>query len=339
MSLSDVWYVLFVLIIAGYLILDGFDMGVGILHLPLARSDRERRTFLNSIGPVWDGNEVWLVLGGGVLFAVFPLVYASLFSGFYLAFMLVLLVLILRTVAIEFRSKERSPRWRSMWDAIFCAASIGLALLLGVAFGNVLSGVPIDANGNMTVSLIDLLTPFALLVGVTTVAMFATHGAIFLVLKTEDELQDRIKRALPRLMAAFFVLNTLVVIAMVLFRKDITARYTTEIWPVVFPAAALLALVGAWWFLRRGQAFRAFLASSAMIGLLLVSGAIGLYPNLLISTTDPAYNLTATNAASADNTLEVALIVAVLGMPFVLLYTAGVYWIFRGKATVDSDGY
>src|SRR4029450_13285146 len=144
MTLNDVWFVLFVFIIAGYLILDGFDMGVGILHLPLARSDVERRTFLNSIGPVWDGNEVWLVLGGGVLFAVFPLAYASLFSGLYLAFGLVLLVLILRTVALEFRSKEESRRWRSAWDTVFAVASAGLALLLGGAFGNTLAGRPGD---------------------------------------------------------------------------------------------------------------------------------------------------------------------------------------------------
>ena len=146
MSLNDVWFGLFILIIAGYLILDGFDMGVGILLLPLARDDVERRTFLNSIGPVWDGNEVWLVLGGGVLFAVFPLAYASLFSGLYLAFMLVLLVLILRTVALEFRSKETGPRWRSAWDTVFALASAGLALLLGVAFGNLLCGLPVDAE-------------------------------------------------------------------------------------------------------------------------------------------------------------------------------------------------
>jgi cytochrome d ubiquinol oxidase subunit II len=339
MTLADIWFVLFILIVSGYLILDGFDMGVGILHVPLARTDMERRTFLNSIGPVWDGNEVWLVLAGGVLFACFPLVYASLFSGFYLAFMLVLLVMILRTVALEFRSKEQSTRWRSTWDTVFCLASAGLALLLGVAFGNVLSGVPLDANGDIRVSLIDLLTPFALLVGVTTVAMLASHGAIYLVMKTEGELQARIERVLPRLLVTFFVLNTLVVIAMVLFRQDITERYTNDIWPVIFPAAALAALIGAWTFVRRGETFRAFICSSAMIALLIVSGAVGIYPNLLISTTDPAYNLTVTNAASADNTLTVTLIVALIGMPFVLLYTAGVYWFFRGKATVDSHGY
>jgi cytochrome bd ubiquinol oxidase subunit II len=339
MTLADIWFVLFILIVSGYLILDGFDMGVGILHVPLARTDMERRTFLNSIGPVWDGNEVWLVLAGGVLFACFPLVYASLFSGFYLAFMLVLLVMILRTVALEFRSKEQSTRWRSTWDTVFCLASGGLALLLGVAFGNVLSGVPLDANGDIQVSLIDLLTPFALLVGVTTVAMLASHGAIYLVMKTDGELQARIERVLPRLLVTFFVLNTLVVVAMVLFRQDITERYTNDIWPVIFPAAALAALIGAWTFVRRGQTFRAFICSSAMIALLIVSGAVGIYPNLLISTTDPAYNLTVTNAASADNTLTVTLIVAIIGMPFVLLYTAGVYWFFRGKATVDSHGY
>ena len=339
MTLNDLWFVLFVLIVAGYLILDGFDMGVGILHVPLARTDRERRTFLNSIGPVWDGNEVWLVIAGGVLFAVFPLVYASIFSGFYLAFMLVLLVMILRTVAIEFRSKEKSQRWRSSWDTVFWAASLGLALLLGIAFGNVLSGVPLDADGNMQVSLIGLLNPFSLLVGATTVAMFAMHGAIYLTMKTEGELQARIERSLPRLIGAFFVLNTLVVVAMLLFRQQITARYTTNPWLVIVPAAALFALIAAWWLLRQGRTFPAFMASSATIALVLISGAIGLYPNLLISTTDPAYNLTATNAAAADNTLTVCLIVAIIGIPFILLYTAGVYYFFRGKTVVEPDGY
>src|SRR6476620_9908964 len=173
MDLNAIWYVLFVIIIAGYLILDGFDMGVGILHLFAAKSDAERRVSLNSIGPVWDGNEVWLVLGGGVLFAAFPFAYASLFSGFYLALMLLLLVMILRTVAIEFRSKRPGPGWRRSWDVIFWITSLGMALLFGVAFGNIISGVPLDANGNIQVSLINLLTPFALLVGATTVSMLA----------------------------------------------------------------------------------------------------------------------------------------------------------------------
>ena len=339
MSINEVWFALFIVIIAGYLILDGFDMGVGILLVPLARNDVERRTFLNSIGPVWDGNEVWLILGGGVLFAVFPLAYASLLSGMYTAFMLVLLVLILRTVALEFRSKEGSPSWRSTWDIVFFGASAGLALMLGIAFGNVVAGLPLDANGDIHTGLIGLLTPFALLVGVTTAAMFAMHGGIYLLLKTDGELHDRIARTVPRLMIVFFALNTLVVVAMVLFHQQITERYTTDIWPVIFPAAALLALSGAWLMVRRGAAFKAFLCSSATIGLLLVSGGIGLYPNLIISTLDPANDLTIYTAASAENTLEVALIIALIGMPFVVLYTAGVYYIFRGKTVVDPHGY
>jgi cytochrome d ubiquinol oxidase subunit II len=338
-SLADLWFVLFILIVAGYLILDGFDMGVGILHLPLARNDLERRTMLNSIGPIWDGNEVWLVLAGGVLFACFPLVYASLFSGFYLATMLVLVTLILRAVAIEFRSKEPSPRWRAGWDLLFAASSLGLAFLLGVAFGNIVRGVPIDADGDISVGLIELLSPFALLVGATTVAMFALHGALYLRMKLQGELMARLEAWMPRLALAFFVLNTLVVAWLVVEGSQITGRYTEDIWPVVFPAAALVALLVAWRLLRAGRDFQAFVASGAMIGLLIVSAAIGLYPNLLISTTDSAYNLTVTNAAAAENTLTVALVVAIIGMPFVLLYTAGVYYIFRGRTTVEPEGY
>ncbi len=339
MALNDIWFAVFVIVIAGYLILDGFDMGVGILHLFVAKNDDERRITLNSIGPVWDGNEVWLILGGGVLFAAFPLAYATLFSGFYLAFMLVLLVMILRTVAIEFRSKRPSARWRSTWDFVFWITSLGLALLLGVAFGNVLSGVPIDARGDMHVTLIELLTPFALLVGVTTVAMFALHGGIYLTMKTDGALQARVRRWIPRIMVVFFVLNTLVVIATVAFRQEITQRYLTDFWPVIFPAGALIALIVAWRMLRQGRDFVAFVASGAMIALLLISGAVGLFPNLLISTTDPAFNLTIYNAASAPNTLTVMLIIALIGMPIVLLYTAGVYYFFRGKTQLDTHSY
>ena len=240
MSLADIWFGLFIIIIAGYLILDGFDMGVGILLLPLARTDVERRTFLDSIGPVWDGNEVWLVLGGGVLFAVFPLAYASLFSGLYLAFMLVLLVLILRTVALEFRRKEESPRWRSVWDTVFAVASPGLALLLGLAFGNIVAGLPLDADGNISSGPDRVADPFALLVGVTTVAMFAMQGGIYLLIKTDGELHDRLQRAataddrVPR--AEYARRGRAGAVP-----PEISERYFDDIWPVFLPAAALVA--------------------------------------------------------------------------------------------------
>lgn len=339
MWLNVVWYILFVVIIAGYLILDGFDMGVGILHPFVAKTDEERRISLNSIGPIWDGNEVWLVLGGGALFAAFPLVYASLFSGFYIAMLLVLLVLIMRTVAIEFRSKRERPGWRSTWDMVFFASSLGIALLLGVAFGNIMVGVPLDESQNITTSLLDLLSPYALLVGLTTVFMLAMHGGIYLTMKTEGDLQARVRLWIPRLMAIFFILNTIVVFATIFTQEAIANRYREEIWPAILPTLALVALVLAAINLRRGRDFIAFIASSAMIALLLLSAAAGLYPNLLISTIDPSYNLTIFNAASESNTLTVMLVIALIGMPFVLAYTSGVYYIFRGKVKLTPQSY
>jgi cytochrome d ubiquinol oxidase subunit II len=339
MTLNEVWFVLFVLIIAGYLILDGFDMGVGIVHLFVAKSDRERRLLLNSIGPVWDGNGVWLVLGGGVLFAAFPLVYASLFSGFYIAFFLVLLVIILRTASIEFRSKRPNPRWRRTWDIVFSLSSLGLAFMLGVAFGNIMSGVALDEQGNMDESLIDLLSPYALLVGVTTVAMLALHGLFYLTMKAEGDLENRIRLLVPRAGVIFFVLATATVLVTALTKEEIRDRYLDDIWPIIFPAAALGALIYGRFMVLAGRDFRAFVASAAMIALLLISGAVGMYPNLLISSTNSQYNLTIDNAASQSNTLTVMLIVAIIGIPLVLLYTAGVYYFFRGKTVLEPDSY
>jgi len=339
MILNEIWFILFIVIVGGYLILDGFDMGVGILHLVVARTDGERRALLNSIGPVWDGNEVWLILGGGVLFAVFPFAYASLFSGMYLAFMLVLVVLIFRAVTLEFRSQRTGKAWRTVWDWSFSLSSLVLALLLGVAFGAVVSGVPLDADQEIEVNLFGLLTPYNLLVGVTTVAMFAMHGGIYLIMKTEDDLQARIKGYLPYLMGLFVVLNTLLVIFALALGLPFTDRYLEQIWPVIFPAAALAAMAAVWYFVQRARYFSAFVASSLMILMLIVAGGIGMHPNLLVSTIDSAYNLTIFNAASEQNTLQVALIIALIGMPFVLLYTAGVYYIFRGKVTVDNTSY
>ncbi len=339
MWLNIVWYILFVVIIAGYIVLDGFDLGVGILHLFIAKNDEERRVMLNSIGPIWDGNEVWLILGGGVLFAAFPLVYASLFSGFYGAMMLVLLFLILRAVAIEFRSKRPGPGWRKMWDFIFFLASLCIALLLGVAFGNVLMGVPIDAQGNIQAFIPSLLTPFALLIGLTTISMLAYHGAIFLAMKTDGELLARVKRSITPLMVTFFILNTIVIGVILLLHQGISDRYLTQPWLAILPASALAAVIFAWWMVRRERYFIAFVASALMIILLILSSAAGLYPNLLISTINPDFNQTIFNAASEANTLVVMLVIAAVGMPFVILYTAGVYYIFRGKVRLGPSSY
>ena len=339
MSLADVWFALFVVIIAGYLILDGFDIGVGIAHVFVARNDDERRMVLNSIGPVWDGNEVWIVLGGGVLFAAFPLVYASLFSGFYLAFMLVLLVMILRTVAIEFRSKHVSAHWRKTWDAVFAFASVGLGLLFGVAFGNIVAGVEIDQNGDIHASLLDLLTPYALLIGITALSMFAMHGLLFLAMKTSGDLERRVRRLTPKVMLLFFLLNTIAVLLTALDQEDVSERFFADFWYGLLPALALVSFVLCWRSVRDERDFPAFIASSATIALLIISGAVGMYPNLLISSENAQYNLTVSNAASADNTLKVMLVVAIIGIPLVLLYTAGVYYFFRGKTRIGPDSY
>ncbi len=339
MWLNVVWFLLFGVIIAGYLILDGFDLGCGILHPFVATNDTERRTVLNSIGPVWDGNEVWLVLGAGVLFAAFPPVYASLFSGLYVVFMLVLLCLILRAVAIEFRGQREDRGWRTFWDYIFFLASLLLAFLLGVALGNIILGLPVNSQGDIRIGLVNLLSPFALLVGVTTVCMFAMHGALYLIMKTDGELQARVERWLPRIMIAFFVLNTLVVVGTLLLHLQVTKRYLNDIWPVILPALALLALILSWYRMRTGHLFQAFVASGAVIALLIGSVAAGMYPNLLLSTINPSYDLTAFNAASGANTLTVMLIFAIIGIPLVLLYTAGVYYIFQGKVRLERESY
>jgi cytochrome d ubiquinol oxidase subunit II len=339
MSLNTIWFIIFIAVITGYLILDGFDLGVGILHLFAAKDDKERRLNLNSIGPIWDGNEVWLVLGGGVLFAAFPIVYASLFSGFYPAMVLVLLFLILRPVAIEFRSKQESERWRNLWDVVFFLTSLMLALLLGVALGNVISGVPLDQQGNITISsVLELLHPFALLLGLTTIAMLTLHGALYVNLKTEGELQERVRGYIPWLMAAFAGTAVLTALFILFADYQVMAVYS-QIWPLMFPLAAALSFGAIWYFLRRGHEFKAFIASALVIAFLMLSVAVGMFPNLLISTLDTQYNLTITNAASQPNTLTVMLIIALIGMPFVLLYTAGVYYLFRGKVRLDAESY
>jgi cytochrome d ubiquinol oxidase subunit II len=338
--LNELWFGIFVVIVAGYLVLDGFDLGIGMLLPFVAADDGEHRLVLNSIGPIWDGNEVWLVVAGGVLFAAFPIVYAALFSGFYWAMMLALLTVILRGVAIEFRGKRTGPSWRTGWDLVFFGSSLGLTILLGVAFGNLVAGVPLNAAGQVTIgSLLDLLHPFALLFGVVTVAMLAAYGAIYLVVKTEGPVQRRSRAALGPLAGVAAAAGAAAVVWMIAAGFDIPHSYRDHAWLLVVPAAAVLAGVVAGVQARRLNDVASFFWAAVTIALLLAALAAGLYPNLLISSTDPKYSMTVANAASAAATLTVMLVVAVIGMPFVLLYTAGVQYLFRGKVRLDADSY
>jgi cytochrome d ubiquinol oxidase subunit II len=339
LDLNTVWFVLVGVLFTGYVILDGFDLGVGVLHLLAVHSDEERRVFINAIGPVWDGNEVWLVTGGGALFAAFPAVYATVFSGFYLAFMALLCALIFRAVAIEFRSKRPSPRWRAFWDGGFALGSSGSALLIGVAMGNIAWGIPLDARGEFAGSFPGLLHPYALLMGVTTVALFAMHGAIYLVLKTEGELQATVRRWVNPLIIAFILCYVILTLATLLYVPHVVEAFRREPWFFAIVIPVVLAIANIPREVNRRQEFLAFLSScAAMAGLMAIFG-LGAYPNLVYSVPNPEHSLTIANAASSHKTLGIMLTIALLGIPAVLAYSASIYWIFRGKVKIDRMSY
>jgi cytochrome d ubiquinol oxidase subunit II len=339
LDLNTVWFALVGVLFTGYVILDGFDLGVGVLHLLVARSDAERRINLNAIGPVWDGNEVWLVTGGGALFAAFPSVYATVFSGFYLAFMGLLCALIFRAVAIEFRSKSPSPRWRLFWDCSFAAGSLFSALLIGVAMGNIAWGIPIDARGEFAGSFLGLLNPYALLMGVTTVALFAMHGAIYLDLKTEGELQARLRRWINPLIITFILCYVIATLATLLYVPHITEAFRRQPWFFGVAVLVVLAIANIPRTVNARQEFGAFLSScAAMAGLMAIFG-VGMYPNLVFSSPDAANSLTAYNSASSHGTLRTMLIIALIGVPVVITYTISIYWIFRGKVKLTKMSY
>jgi cytochrome d ubiquinol oxidase subunit II len=337
-DLNATWYVLVGVLLTGYAILDGFDLGVGALHL-LTKGDRERRIMLNAIGPVWDGNEVWLITGGGALFAAFPHVYATVFSGFYTAFMLLLAVLIFRAVAIEFRSKRPSPRWRQTWDASFSVASLVIALLAGVALGNVVLGIPVGPDKEFTGNFFSLLRPYALLVGVTTVALFMMHGAIYVVMKTEGEFQARIRGWINNTIIFFVICYTSLTMVTLIYVPHMVARFKDFPPLMILGLLTMLAVANIPREIAGGRDFRAFLSSCAVIVGLMGLFGIGLFPNFVVSNTDPAFSLDIHNAASSARTLKIMLIIAIIGIPFVLAYTTSIYWIFRGKVKLDSMSY
>ena len=338
LDLNTIWYGLVGILLAGYAILDGFDLGVGALHL-FVRKDHDRRILLNAIGPVWDGNEVWLVTGGGALFAAFPEAYATVFSGFYLAFMLFLLAIIFRAVAIEFRSKRESRRWRQTWDVAFSLSSIASSILLGVALGNLIWGIPLDAANEYTGGFFNLLHPYALLVGVMMLALFVMHGCIYLIIKTEGELQAQLRGWVRSTIIFFIITYALTSMATMVFAEHMIARFREHPTLFIFPLLTLLAVANVPREVHRDRLFAAFLSSCAAVLGFMSLYVIGSFPYLVLSSPNPEFSLTIYNAASSPKTLRIMLIIACMGVPLVLAYTASIYYIFRGKVKLDAMSY
>jgi cytochrome bd ubiquinol oxidase subunit II len=337
-DLNLLWFILLGVLLAGYAILDGFDLGVGILHLA-ARNEKERRLMINSIGPLWDGNEVWLVTFGGAMFAAFPNAYASIFSGFYVAFMALLFALIFRAVSMEFRSKRESPSWRRFWDCSFFSASVLATFLFGVAVGNALSGIPIDANGEFAGSFFDLLKPYPVLFGLLTVSFAAMHGSIYLYLKTEGELQQLAHRWMWRSFGFTLIAYILATIFTLAFIPNSVRNFNEHSWSWTIVVLTVLAFANIPRAIFAGRPFYAFLSSCLTIVALVFLFSFTLYPNLVVSSISPACSLNIYNAASSQKTLHIMAIIALIGMPFVLCYTAAIYWAFRGKVKITEHSY
>ena len=343
MDLHVLWFGILAALLFGYAVLDGFDLGVGILHL-LADTDRERRLLMNSIGPLWDGNEVWLVTFGGALFAAFPNAYATIFSGFYTPFMLLLFALIFRAFSMEFRSKSDSTLWRSTFDVSFSAASALAALLFGIAVGNVLKGVPIEPVGRggaliYTGGFWNLISPYTVLSGLLVVGLFAMHGSIYLYLKTEGDLQKRLAGWMWTTFGVFLVLYMLATMYTLVEVPQATENFETIPWAWAVVLLNVLAIANIPRAIYQERPFYAFLSSSATIGAFVFLLGMAIFPDLVPSSVDPAYSLDIYNAASSEKTLGLMAIIAAIGMPIVLTYTSIVYWTFRGKVELGSFSY
>ncbi len=328
MTLQNLWFTLIAVLWCGYFLLEGFDFGVGVLMFRIGRNEAERGLLLRTIGPVWDGNEVWLLVAGGATFAAFPQWYATLFSGFYLALLLILVALILRVVAIEYRNKETDPAWRRRWDLVHTVSAAVPALLWGVAFGNIVRGVPIDAAHNYTGSFFTLLNPYALLGGLTTLSVFTLHGAVFLAAKTEGMLRERARRQVAWLgpiaaaCAVAFLTWTLVRLGSSADQFGVTLAVAT---------VAAIALLGGLFATAKGRDGWAFAGTGLAIVATTAALFLTLHPDVMPSTTDPAYSLTVANASSSHYTLTVMSWVALIFTPLVLLYQGWTYWVFRKR--------
>lgn len=345
--LETFWFCLVALMIATYVVLDGYDLGAGIIHLFVAHSDDERRQVLQSIGPFWDGNEVWLLAGGGTLYFAFPALYAASFSGFYLPLMMVLWLLMLRGISIEFRSHVESPVWRPLWDVVFGGASALLAIFFGAALGNVVRGVPLDASGFFFLPLwtnfgvggaLGILDWYTVVTGVAAFATLTLHGALWVALKTEGRLEERCRRLALHAWWAVAALVVVITALSFLVQPQLSVAFSARPWGYVFPAAAVLALVLVRvWTPRRTAA--SFLASSAFIAAMLVSAAFGLYPYVLPSSLGPQFGLTISNAAAAGYGLRIGLWWFIPGVALAIGYFRFTYRRFAGKVRSAQEGY
>jgi cytochrome bd ubiquinol oxidase subunit II len=329
---ETLWFVLITVLFVGFFFLEGFDFGVGMLMPFLGKKDVERRVLINTIGPFWDGNEVWLITAGGAMFAAFPHWYATLFSGFYLALFLMLLALIGRGVSFEFRSKLENPRWRSVWDWVIFTGSLLPPLLWGVALANLMRGVPIDADMNYVGSFWDLISVYSLVAGISVVLLFLLHGALFLALKTEDHLRERANNAAMRIGA----LATIMVFLFVILSYFETDMFEGGINPGAVPVLAGIALLSVRYFLKAKREGWAFVMTGITIVLSTVTVFSCLYPRVMISSLNPDWNLTIHNAASNEYTLKVMTVIALCTIPLVLAYQAWTYWAFRKRVSIKD---
>lgn len=339
-SLQIFWYIVIIASISAYAMLDGFDLGAGALHL-FTKKDQERRIFLNAIGPVWDGNEVWLVIVVGALLAGYPFAYATLFSAMYIPLTVLIVGLIFRAVAIEFRSKLPSKWWRQMWDSFFFGASIIIALGVGIALGNFVHGIPLNENHDYTGGVIlPFLHPYALLVGVLTLSLFMMHGAIFLVMKTEGELQEKLKGWITPTIIFFVITYAITTLVTIIYQEHMVERLRERPYLFIAVLLSVLAIAAIPRYTQKAKHGMAFIASCANTGLLMVLYAVGTFPVLIRSTIDPKNNsITVYNSSSSDATLIVLAIIVAIGIPLVIAYGFYIYRIFRGKVQIDHMSY
>lgn len=338
MDLQAIWFFLWGLLWAVFFMTDGFDFGIGTLLPFLGKTDEDKRIMINTLGPLWDGNEVWLIAAGGVTFAAFPLVYSVMFSSLYSALMLILFALILRGVSFEFRSQIKDPRWTKVWDTCIFIGSFAPALLFGVAFANIFQGIPIDGDGIYQGNLFTLLNPYGLLGGVLFVLLFLQHGAIWLSIRTTGDLM---RRSVKTANVVWPILLAVAVIFLLAtgFATSLYDNYLAH--PVLFivVVAAVAALLGTRIFLARKAFFKAWFSSALTIVSCTFFGVIGLFPDMLPSSLDPAFSLTARNASSSPLTLKIMLVVAVVFVPIVIAYQAWAYKLFSDKVTPSDLSY